>query len=391
MATKYLKIPVNFIPQLTAQLRRHCSALFSNKHLLLVVAVLILTTKTYADSNIRFIDIVQVHDEIWALDESGSITRFLVASGERLPPLPSQPHDVKCITTDKRGNPVVANAQQQILRLNSSNQQWETIGHYTGSLFAIVVNSEDLCFALSSKGIQNTRTGKFYFKSSVSLVWFGGPHELPKPCCVYLDKKDIMWAGFDFGEFGGDLLAFETRKQSYIDFDKIKTPYKQGFYRFHSTPIRSFYEDSSSLHVVQSMRHLNLVETIITQIRNKTAKVVLHVENSPKFSDREPHWSKATICAGTAAFNEENNSVYLYTQHGIVRANTSKDLSKPDSWKNVVNTRLPFSEGKENHVGRMQNGAKLIVVNEHRFVLLVREKGIGFFGDSSVAFYSTLH
>src|SRR5690606_29864490 len=120
-----------------------------------------------------------------------------------------------------------------------------------------------VCFSITEKGIQNLATNKIYFNSKSLNNQIQYKDKWDKPYCGYIDKNDVIWLGFGYGEWGGNLFAFETNKKKFLDLSLDD-------FRIELFPIKSFFEDSTSVYISAGLQHM-MTSGIIVKMDNQKA------------------------------------------------------------------------------------------------------------------------
>jgi hypothetical protein len=343
-----------------------------------ILTIFILLTSLFfssvrGQSETQYKDILVSNNIIWALTNDGNIKLFDATNGNQLDKNISADSSIILMSKDNNGNPVIANKKKQLKRYNRSNNTWELVGQFDAEPFGIFVDSKGSYFSITSKGIQDLDTKQFYFKKNSLNQQITYRDEWSKPYSFYIDKNDIIWLGFDYGEWGGDLFAFQTNNKKFIDLTLSNFEIALG-------PIKSFFEDSTSLYFSTGLDHFRTSGNIV---KVDSLKVSILLES-------KSHWSEPTgkdsirtridgEYIGPATFNPFNNSIYFYSQNGFFFGDKTNDLSKIENWEKVVSPNLTWKYGQPNAVGSPMNVLKLCIIDKTRFVFLSQNDGIGFY------------
>lgn len=329
-------------------------------------------------AEIQYKDILVSNNIIWALTNSGDIKLFDVTNGSQLDKNISADTDIILLTKDKNGSPIIANKKKQLKKYNQITNTWEVVGQYDAEPFGILVDSKGSYFSITAKGIQDLATKKFYFNKNSLNHQITYRDEWGKPYCFYIDKTDIIWLGFGYGEWGGNLFAFQTGEKKFLDLSL-------GSFKIALFPIKSFFEDSSSLYISAGLQHM-MTSGIIVKVDNLKASILLNSDS---------HWSEPTgkdsvktmldgEYIGPATYSPFNNSLYFYSQNGIFRGENTKDLSKIENWEKVIRPKLTWKNGQPDAVGSPMNVLKLCIIDKTKFVFLSQNNGIGFFDGQKI-------
>jgi hypothetical protein len=191
-----------------------------------------------------------------------------------------------------------------------------------------------------------------------------------KPACYFIDKEDNIWIGFGYGEWGGNLFVFKTSDKRFL------TASLDGF-EFELSPVKSFFEDSSSVYLSSGLQHM-MTSGAIVRFDNFKATTILNSDSH--WNNRETRDSMIEgEYIGPATFNNFNNSIYFYSQNGIFRGAKSKDLSKIGNWTLVVKPNLHWKSGQPDAVGSPMNVLKISIIDGSKFIFLSQSDGIGFY------------
>lgn len=324
-----------------------------------------------ATAQTRYKDIVVSNNTVWALTADGNITLFDATNGNQIDGDISIDKDIVLITKDRSDNVIIANKDKQIKRFDQNKNKWELIGKYDEEPFYILVNSKGICFSITEKGIQNLTTNKFYFNPKSLNHQINYKDKWGKPYSSYIDHNDIIWIGFGYGEWGGDLFAFETNKNNFLDLSLDS-------FRIELFPINSFFEDSNSVYFSAGLQHLMTTSGIIVKMNNQKATVLFKSESQWLNPEKRDTLIDGEYI-GPATYNPYNNSIYFYSQNGIFVGGESKDLSKIENWKKILIPGLTWKYGQPNAAGSPMNVFKICIIDETKFVFLSQNNGIGFY------------
>lgn len=281
----------------------------------------------------RFNHILPVGNTVWALTETGSIIVFESRNGKVINTPALTDTDIILLTKDSYGNPVTANKRKEIKRYIPVRRVWELIGTYDLPPLGVVVDSRGGCFTITEKGIQDVASKQVYFDThsinrQITLrdKWFGIN-------CFYIDKQDVIWIGFDYGEWGGNLFAFQTPTRTFSTLSLIDV-------NLELMSIKQFTGNDSSVYIITRKDHMETGSTIIKADQLKLSTLF---SSQPYWSDPiGPRRSQIRIQGEgieAASFNPFTNQLYFYTSHCLFRSQTNKDLSTLDGWENLMPER----------------------------------------------------
>jgi len=343
------------------------------KNIQLLILFLLFSNSGQAETQYK--DILVLNNIVWALTSHGTIKLFDATNGKQIFKDISADTDIILITKDKTGNIVTANKRKEIKKFDQSKNAWEVIAKYDTEPFGIFINNKGSCFSITEKGIQDLTTNKFYFNSKSLNHQIHYKDKWGKPYCNYIDKNDIIWLGFGYGEWGGNLFAFETSNKKFLDLSLDS-------FRIALFPIKSFFEDSTALYISAGLDHM-MTSGIIVKIDNLKAETLYNSESHWLNQEKRDSMIDGEYI-GPSTFNPYNNSIYFYSQNGIFLGDESKDLSKSENWTKVINPKLTWKYGQPDAVGSPMNVLKLCIIDKTKFAFLSQNNGIGFYDGQKI-------
>jgi hypothetical protein len=261
-----------------------------HKILLLFAFVLIMSPfKAEAVFSENHIDIIVAQNYIWRLTAAGKLKLYNVSDGKAADNKVSNSAKIIMLVKDAAGVPVIADKKHDIKRYHAAGNDWETIGRYDSSLFGIVFDSRNQCYIITAKGIQDLATGKYYFTDHSNNFERTILTRWAEPSAYYIDRNDNIWVGFDYGEWGADLLVFNTINKEFVkpDFQKVKITYY---------PVQSFFEDSVSVYVSTSLMHMDISGALI-KFEDLKGSYVIKSESHLKDTSKK-FWDEGNLIEG---------------------------------------------------------------------------------------------
>ncbi|TRZ43122.1 hypothetical protein [Robertkochia solimangrovi] len=315
---------------------------------------------------------------ICSLNDNGKLNFFDLENGSSIEKEINSNQDISILTTDVEKNIVVLDKQNQIKRYNYLKNTWTILSKSKNVVTGIVFNSKNKCYLITNKGIEDAENQKICFSKKSLNHQINYQTEWGKPYCYYIDKDDRIWLGFGYGEWGGNLFIFNTISKNFEVPDL-------GNFRIELWPIKSFFEDESSVYLSSGLQHM-MNSGIIIRFDNLKAYSVLESDShwsKPTEKDRTKTWVSAEYI-GPATYSKHNNSIYFYSQNGIFKGDKSTDLSKIENWKIILQPKLNWKYGQPDAVGSPMNVLKLEVLNENKIIFLSQNDGIGFYDNKEL-------
>ena len=340
------------------------------KFLTTLFIVTALSFETKADTDYK--DFIVTEKFIWTLTSNGEI-RLFDKSGKRIEREIPNASPILFITKDNFGNPIIVDKANEIKRYNESNNSWDLISKHKENCFGIVFDSQNSGFLITEKGIKDLKTGKVYYSNKSLNDQITYKDKWGKPYCYFVDKRDRIWLGFGYGEWGGNLFVFETKGKEF------RNP-NLGSFQINLWPIKSFFEDSSAVYVSAGLQHM-MTNGIIVKFDGLNASVLL--ESRSGWSKKIEKYSSRTMVdgeyIGPATYSNGLNSIYFYSQNGIFKGEVTSDLSKIENWKIILKPKLNWKYGQPDAVGSPMNVLKIEAMKNGGLVFLSQSDGIGYY------------
>lgn len=329
----------------------------------------------------------------WLLTTYGTLKVVSNESGKVVESVIENDAPIVALAKDRKGSLVIGDTTHQIKRYNKLNATWHRIAIYSGKLAGITFDSRNHCFAITSAGIFDLQQGKVFFPDSTIYFndqirnkrsWFETPTYL-------MDKRDRIWIGFDHGEWGGDVFAFDTQKLIFIRL-------MINDVQMTLNPVSSFCEDSQNVYMSGGISHMMLTHgsiikfndqigsnILLSRDRKTPEKVTFDGPDGRKKSETWTTW-KGGHQIGPVAYNPTDSCLYFYSQHGIFKGSLSSDLSDIEQWHNILKPSLQWSGGRPNAAGPAMNVLKMHFAPDGRLFFLTEHDGLGVYESKTLRF-----
>ncbi|MBI1183275.1 hypothetical protein GC194_03315 [bacterium] len=190
------------------------------------------------------------------------------------------------------------------------------------------------------------------------------------PNYSFIDGRDRIWMIKSFGEFGGSVQIFDTRKRKALrsDFDGLD---------FRLLYPKSVFEDSSHhIFITSGVMHFMCTGDIF-RIDNQQATNIYHSEDFIDSAKHDP-WYPG-ILVGPGAYNAVDNNIYFATSEGFFRASLSNNGEG-----NVEHVEFLFNpnllwDSEPLAIGLSMSIKKLTFTIDNRLVFLTSQNGIGIY------------
>ena len=312
-------------------------------------------------------DIIVIKNHIWVFDESGRIEVY-TANGTKVSV--ASLSDIRAQLITAAGNDVVAQVGTKIQRWSSQDSTWHIVGKLSADAFALIITSKQLVFAITDKGILDVASGKNYLPDKSPNDQLDTIENLGKSSACFLDKEDNIWLGFGYGEWGGNIFAFDTQRGKFAAL-------KFNSFRINLHPIKSFFQLNSGVGTSSGLQHMSN-SGAITEFKNQSAQLIYDSWHDRDTSaTKQPFFSNATPYIGPAVYEPGSNNLYVYSNLGVYKGQYGTDLSRFTAWEKVFQPKLHWRNGQPDAVGSPMNMLKMLSLGNGKLVLLTQNDGVG--------------
>ena len=343
------------------------------RRLLLLAAALVSCSLSAPGQPGGYSDGLVVQHHIWALTAGGSI-RVYDSTGTKVRWPSLDGITAKLIAG--MGNDVVIQQDTRLRRWSSRDSTWRTVGRLSTPAFALVMNSRGESFAITQRGVLQVATGKTRLPAASPNSQLRALTGFEKPAACFLDQRDVLWIGFGYGEWGGNIFAYDTRRNQFIQLNFNK-------FQIDLQPVKSFFQLPGSVGVSAGLQHF-INSGAIIDFRPAGAQLIYDTW-ATRDSARAGRFGESGQLPyiGPAVFLPKPGFIYFYSSLGVFRGRYGTDLQKLAHWEKVFAPRLHWRDGQPDAVGSPMNVLKLLALGDNRLVLLTQNDGIGLWDGSS--------
>ncbi len=249
----------------------------------------------------------------------------------------------------------------------------------------IFFNSENNVFLIVPNAVYDPVSKKYWdkfihqpngliVKKSIGLFQKQTNKYFNMPQYSFMDCEDRLWMTNSFGEFGGGLQIFDSKKRKIIS-SKIDS------INFGLFSPKSVFEDNNcNIYITSGLQHfLNSGEIYKINNRMKAVKIF----NSDDYEgSANSNLFKNGVFVGPGAYNPAENKIYFATNIGFFKA----DL--PDNGK-IRNIEFVFApklrwENEALAIGVAMTIKRLEFTTDNRLVFLTANDGIGVFSGNKL-------
>ena len=325
------------------------------------------------------IDFVISDEYIYCLTNNDEIEIFNVSNGISTERKIHYKSKISILTKDNHNNLIIVNEKNEVKKYIEDDKSWELISKSNNEIFGIVFNSKNNCYIITTNGIEDALTQKTYFSNKSLNEQITIDKHWRNLYCHHIDRHDNIWLGYDYGEWGGNLFIFDTKLMEFA------TP-SLGEFKIELHPIKSFFEDSTATYLTSGLHHLFSMSGIILRFDNLKASILFESDSYFKNPKKKNNLSDLIDgeYIGPATYNSYDNSIYFYSQNGIYRGNSKKDLFTINNWDLIIKPKLNWESGQPHVTGSPMNVLKLEITEKNTIVFLTQNDGVGYYDGQSL-------
>ncbi|AJH14663.1 hypothetical protein SAMN04488089_10726 [Myroides profundi] len=243
------------------------------------------------------------------------------------------------------------------------NKEWKIIYTSLNKVNGVQYTSKGAGYLFTDKGIEDVSTSKIYNQQKIMNTQIRMKEGMSVPSTYFIDRSDVIWGGFNYGEWGGDIIAFDTENKSFIDLNMNEV-------KMELLPVVNFFEDREQVYFTSGLEHLMYSGSLI-QFKDYTAKEILEVYSKSVFEDNGDDIE--LLGAGDYCHTEE--AIYLSAGKNLLKGQLSVDLSKIENWQVL----LPKSSKQENEMV-----IRLKVLAKNKVIYLTEKGTLTYYNDGVI-------
>lgn len=383
--------------------------------------------------NTNYKEFEVVGNIIYALTNGDSLISINLVNDKSL----FKKNNIKSITKSKNNKIYVLTDKGELL-LKKNNKKYIVIDTFEGIPYKILMDKKDDFIIFSSKYVRYKNKNYIPQKDSPLFRKAGrvrSSSTLIPADVYYVDNKNIVWFGYDAGEWGGDICFFDLNSKLFYDDKSLSSFFNDKYDRWPKndyellkeypnevkiiegdTIIRfpldlyisnikgitqnkndDFYIATSLMHfsIESNLSKLNKTKEIEFYLKHNISNVLGHKvyeEKTENYYDNDgniktmnvPRWEESLEYLGSVTFNPFNKHVYYYTNNGFWKLIENKsNISKEFIFKPWIS----WKAGMPDAVGYQMNVSKFEFINENKIVFLTSNNGIGYFDGEKVKYF----
>nr|WKN37210.1 hypothetical protein K4G66_00620 [Tunicatimonas sp. TK19036] len=277
--------------------------------------------------------------------------------------------DISTLITLPNNNLMIAKKKGELKSYNLDTNQWAEIGVVKEDVLMIARTTDSSIYLITESEIINFDNKKTYEFDQSLNPQVRVNHLKSPPKAMAVDQENNIWLGFDYGEWGGDLMVFSTIENRYLE-PKINA------YQIELFPIESIASDKDKIFVFCGSGHspdagpILEFDSLVARIIFQSNASLVEVKNEEGKKDYV-HRPGRNIDAGT--IDVDKNRIYRVSGDELVEGNLSKDLSLEENWTVISELNLELT-----------SIVKLEKVKKNAFVYLIDDGKIGVLRDNRI-------
>ncbi|QMW00372.1 hypothetical protein [Spirosoma foliorum] len=346
------------------------------------------------EEEVTYKDFIIDSENVWLLTTNGILKQVNLNSGQLAKSTTTIDSMVVAITKDRKGAIVIGDTAHYLKQYNKQTNQWHDIGTYAGKLTGIIFDNQNRCLLVTKGGLVDPDKQQTYFpdnsysgNKSIRFIkkgWVATP-------AYFIDSHDRLWLGFNYGEWGGDVFAFDANKRRFIQL-------KKDSIQLGLNPVFGFCEDPSNVYISGGVSHMFMTHGSILKVSDQTINSLLlsrDVETPVNVTTMQPDGTqKEGIMTtwrgghriGPVAYNPVDKCLYFFSQLGIHKGELTADLSDIKQWQNILTPELQGSGGQQFAAGPGMNVQKMVVTADGTLFFLADHEGLGIYKNNELRF-----
>ena len=338
--------------------------------LVLTLAMIFLSSTNQRKLVKKYTDAVIIRTELFALTTYGSIDIYNTDTYQIIDTGIKANKPILNLSVDGKEQLVAIEGRNAEIFLQS-NLTFKPFQITNSDLYSIVYNAKNEPFLITTNGIYDVSGQKNYIPDS-SFRLNKYVRQWGKPSAVYMAPDGCIWLGYAHGEWGGELVAFDTNKKLFV---KINT----GKFKIELNPLKSFFYAEGKVYFSCGLNHFFSSGCIVRVTNFKCTKLFesdFYKKNDSTVIDGK--------YIGPAAYDNKDAYIYFYCQEGLFAGNIKKNLSDSSAWKKVAIAKLRWRFGQPDAAGYSMNILKMQFASNGKLFLVTQNDGIGVFDGNSI-------
>ena len=346
-----------------------------------------------------FREMLVENELLFAINVKGHITVWDLKTLEKKLELQDTISKFSTVSSDRKENVYFGTQNGQIYKYNQVNNEIEPFLELkkTVSISKIIFNSSNELFLIVPNAVYDPINDKYWnkFKQQNNqlivkrrFLFFFSKRiytYFRMPQYTYIDNNDIIWMTSTFGEWGGSIQRFDTKKRKVIN----ETVDSLRFGLFFPKSI--FEDDTNNIYITSGLQHfMNSGE--IFKISNNVAESIYDSENfkdTTQYSEVDSNGVVSIIAkrnngifVGPGIYNSKDKKIYFASSDGFYRVNIPEEgiIRKQEF---LFQPKLNW-ENEPLAIGVAMTIKKLTFTEDNKLVFLTSNDGIGIYADGKL-------
>lgn len=325
-------------------------------------------------------------ENIYALENDGRLSIWNISSLEKVFNKPDTIPKYTSIAKDKNNGIFLGTEKGKIYKLNKNNLSKTLFLKLKKELKIsdIFFNSSNEIFLIVPYAIYDPIKDKYWddFKHEANgmvvqkrfLFFFRKRVDtyFDMPQYTFIDSNDRIWMTKSWGEFGGSVQIFDTKKRKELEADIESLDFGLLF------PKSVFEDNKQNIYVTSGLQHFGNSGEIY-KIEDNHASLIY---DSADFKDKDESAFGGGIFVGPGQYNKKEEKIYFATTDGFYKADIPKNskilnpefVFKPD----LIWEREPLA------IGVQMSIKEIDFTNDNRLVFLTSNNGIGIYDNGKL-------
>jgi len=292
------------------------------------------------------------------------------------------------ISKDRQNQIFIGTNKGKIYKVNPSDLSYSLFLDDKHSVHAICFNADNKMFLIVPAAVyepstkkhwnkfRHEKNGMIVRKKVLGLFWRKTKKYFDMPQLTFMDNHDRIWMTSSFGEFGGSLQLFDTRKRK-----KLSAKF-EGLDMGLFFPRSVFSDNNGNIYITSGLQHLMNYGEIYKIDKQRT---VTKIYDSEDYIDTTKNiFEDVGIFVGPGAYNKTDSSIYFATTRGFYKA------ALPSTGK-LQNPQLMFNpalrwEREPLAIGAGMTIKQMEFTTDNKLIFLTTNDGIGIYGEGKLIF-----
>jgi hypothetical protein len=338
-------------------------------------------------TGINYKHLITTDDKIFAINDSGQVVVWDLNKLDTI----HFPHNntslhYTAISKDRQNQIFIGTNKGKIYKVNPSDLSYSLFLDDKHSVHAICFNADNKMFLIVPAAVYEPSTKKYWNKFThekngmivrkkvLGLFWKKTNRYFDMPQSTFIDNQNRIWMTSSFGEFGGSIQIFDTRKRK-----KLNAKFN-GLDMGLFFPKSVFSDNSGNIYITSGLQHLMNYGEIYKIDKHRT---VTKIYDSEDYIDTTKNiFLDAGIFVGPGAYSKADSSIYFATTRGFYKA------ALPSTGK-LQNPQLLFNpalrwEREPLAIGIGMTIKQMEFTTDNKLIFLTTNDGIGIYGEGNL-------